>query len=121
MSSTALPTTTSSVSLRGGSTVRPARCVSAETFSIASQAKPDLHGREVRVLGDQRDAAARVALEQPYLGPLEPPLDLLFLVLLLFPGLPVRVHPHAVRILIPIQLLRVRDMRDRRERQQRGA
>ncbi len=35
-------------------------------------------------------------------------------------GLPVRVHPDAVRVLVPIELLRVRDMRNRRERQQRA-
>ena len=105
MCSTVLPTTTISVSLRGGSTVRPVRGVSADTFSIGHEPKSELNRRVVGVLRDQRHAAPVRALEQPDLGLLEPPLDLLLLILLLAAGLPIRVHPHAVRVAVPIQLL----------------
>src|SRR5512134_576841 len=41
--------------------------------------KRDLNGPEVRALRDQRDAIGCRALQQPHLGLLEPPLDLLLL------------------------------------------
>ncbi len=82
------------------------------------EAERELNRRIERVLGDQPDAIPRRLLKQPNLGRLEPPCERDLSVRLIGTGLPIGEHPHAIRIAILEQALRIRGRRP--EQHERG-